>query len=43
MYMHCGGRGDPAQLAKALREALSENGTPFGPQPGAAEGPAIDQ
>ncbi len=45
MYMHYSGQGDPVQLAKALREALSATGTPFGAQPagGGAEEPAIDQ
>jgi hypothetical protein len=44
MYMHYSGQGDPAQLAKALREALSMSGTPFGAQPASGtEGPAIDQ
>src|SRR2546425_10110166 len=45
MYMHYSGQGDTVQLAKALREALSASGTPFGEQPasGSAEGPAIDQ
>ncbi|HMH54725.1 MAG TPA: DUF1259 domain-containing protein [Gemmatimonadales bacterium] len=31
MYMHYEGHGDAAQLAKALRQALSASGTPFGP------------
>lgn len=45
MYMHYSGQGDPVQLAKALREALSASGTPFGGPPagGGAESPAIDQ
>lgn len=45
MYMHYSGQGDPAQLAKALREALGASGTPFGAQPatGGAEGATIDQ
>ena len=45
MYMHYSGQGDPVELAKALREALSASGTPFGAQPagGAADGPAFDQ
>jgi hypothetical protein len=30
MYMHYEGHGDPVQLAKALRQALSASGTPFG-------------
>jgi len=45
MYMHYSGQGEPMELAKALREALSPSGTPFGAQPGGggADGPAIDQ
>lgn len=44
MYMHYSGQGDPAQLAKALREALGASGTPFGaPATAAAEGAIIDQ
>ncbi len=45
MYMHYSGQGDPAQLARALREALGASGTPFGAPPAAAaaEGPTIDQ
>jgi hypothetical protein len=31
MYMHYEGHGDAAQLAKALRQALSASATPFGP------------
>jgi hypothetical protein len=31
MYMHYEGHGDATQLAKALRQALSASGTPFGP------------
>ena len=30
MYMHYQGHGDAVQLAKALRQALSASGTPFG-------------
>lgn len=30
MYMHYAGHGDAVQLAKALRQALSASGTPFG-------------
>jgi hypothetical protein len=30
MYMHYEGQGDAVQLAKALRQALSASGTPFG-------------
>lgn len=30
MYMHYEGHGDAAQLARALRQALSASGTPFG-------------
>src|SRR3546814_7518932 len=29
MYMHIGGRGDPAQLAKVLHDALALSGTPL--------------
>jgi hypothetical protein len=45
MYMHYSGQGDPVELAKALREALSASGTPFGTPPaGVATGAsAIDQ
>lgn len=45
MYMHYSGQGDPGRLAKALREALSASGTPFGAAPagGTVESPAIDQ
>src|SRR3989442_807020 len=44
MYMHYGGHGDPVQLAKALRQALSASRTPFGrPSATAATGgPALD-
>ena len=44
MYMHYEGHGDAAQLAKALRQALSASGTPFGPSaPSApATGPGLD-
>src|SRR5215467_2181038 len=45
MYMHYEGHGDAIQLAKALRQALSASGTPFGPTgsaPAAAGGPALD-
>ena len=45
MYMHYSGQGDPAQLARALREALSASATPLG-VPAAApavEGPSLDQ
>ncbi len=30
-YMHIGAHGDPVKLAKAVREALAETKTPFGP------------
>jgi len=45
MYMHYSGQGDPVQLAKALRGALSASGTPFGAPPagGGTQGPTIDQ
>ena len=45
MYMHYEGHGDAVQLAKALRQALSASGTPFGaagPGPAASGGPALD-
>ena len=44
MYMHYEGHGDAAQLAKALRQALSASGTPLGGSaaPAAATGPALD-
>ena len=44
MYMHFGGHGDAVQLAKALRQALSASGTPFGPAaaPAASGGAALD-
>src|SRR5215813_652949 len=45
MYMHYEGHGDAIQLAKALRQALSASGTPFGTTasaPAAAGGPALD-
>src|SRR3546814_9673294 len=29
MHMHIGGRGDPAQLAKVLHDALALSGTPL--------------
>src|SRR5262245_51273589 len=47
MYMHYSGHGDAAQLAGAIREALSASATPLGPAapaPAAASGgPDIDQ
>jgi uncharacterized protein DUF1259 len=47
MYMHYSGRGDPKQLASALREALSASATPLGqaaaPTAGATGSPEIDQ
>ena len=44
MYMHYEGHGDAAQLAQALRQALSASGTPLGGSaaPAAAAGPALD-
>src|SRR5689334_15717563 len=41
MYMHYEGHGEAVALAKALRQALSASGTPFGPPaaPVAAGGP----
>jgi len=44
MYMHYEGHGDAVQLAKALRQALSASGTPFGPSaPSApATAPGLD-
>jgi len=44
MYMHYEGHGDAVQLAKALRQALSASGTPFGPAggPAASSGPTLD-
>ena len=44
MYMHYEGHGDAAQLAKALRQALSASGTPFGPSAPSAPpvGPGLD-
>lgn len=44
MYMHYEGHGDPIQLAKALRQALSASGTPLDGSgaPAAATGPALD-
>src|SRR5499433_3263437 len=47
MYMHYSGHGDAAQLASAIREALSKSGTPLGQAPAvsapAGAGPEIDQ
>ena len=45
MYMHYSGQGAPVELAKALREALSASGTPFGAPPAGvvADTSAIDQ
>src|SRR2546425_4209540 len=43
MYMHYSGHGDAAQMARALRQALSASGTPLGgpaPASGAAGGPS---
>ena len=44
MYMHYEGHGDAAQLARALRQALSASGTPLGgpATPPAAGAPPID-
>ena len=45
MYMHYSGHGDAAQMARALRQALSASGTPLGgpaPAPAPAPGPALD-
>ena len=44
MYMHYEGHGDAAQLARALRQALSASGTPFGPSAPSAPpaGPVLD-
>src|SRR5437764_7426124 len=45
MYMHYSGHGDAAQLAKALRQALSASGTPLGGAGAAspvAAGPGLD-
>jgi biotin operon repressor len=39
MYMHVGAHGDPVQLAKEFKAALSESKTPFGPAPAAAQEP----
>jgi len=47
MYMHYGGRGDAAQLATSIREALSASATPLGQSAAggapASGGPGIDQ
>jgi uncharacterized protein DUF1259 len=40
MYMHYAGHGDALKLARALRQALSASGTPFGAAPPAATGGA---
>ena len=45
MYMHYAGHGDAVQLARALRQALSASGTPFGAgssPPPSQSGPALD-
>ncbi len=44
MYMHYEGHGDAAQLARALRQALSASGTPLGgpATPPAAGAPPVD-
>lgn len=39
VYMHVSGAGDPVLLARAVREALAETGTPFGAAPAAAPEP----
>jgi hypothetical protein len=39
IYMHISGFGDPVVLARAVREALAETGTPFGAAPAAAPEP----
>ena len=45
MYVHFSGPGDPVELARGLRVALSASGTPFTAAPAAAgkPGPALDQ
>lgn len=40
LYMHVSGFGDPVALARAVREALAETKTPFGPSAQAAPEPA---
>ena len=45
LYMHYEGHGDPVELAKALRQALSASGTPLGapaPLAAAASAPSLD-
>jgi hypothetical protein len=45
MYMHYSGHGDAVQMARALRQALSASGTPFGasaPPAAPATGPTLD-
>ena len=43
MYMHYEGHGEAVQLARALRQALSASGTPFGPPAApAAAGAMLD-
>ena len=45
MYMHYSGHGDAAQMARALRQALSASGTPLGgsvPPSVPATGPTLD-
>lgn len=47
MYLHYAGRGDPAELARGLREALSASKTPLGDATSggsaAAGGPTLDE
>jgi hypothetical protein len=40
-YMHVGAHGDPVKIATAIRAALAESKTPFGPPSAAAPPPAI--
>lgn len=41
-YMHVGGRGDPAQMATAIRDALSASKTPLSAPAAAGPAPALD-
>jgi hypothetical protein len=41
-YMHIGGRGDPAEVASVIRDALSVSKTPLTAPAAAAPAPAID-
>ena len=45
MYMHFSGHGNPVELAKALRAALSASGTPLtaASAPAGSAGPVLDQ